>query len=161
MNCTNNSLLPRLAATLLLAGVVILLSITTFAQSKISPVAGTTPEKLENRIRETESTIDLDETVKGTLLEYYRKASSLITQRQSYETAANEFARARESAPEQALVLRKALEKLESEASPQLLPEALVLRPLPELEQQLLSEKASLAALSTRLNELEAVLESQ
>jgi len=138
-----------------------LLSIPASAQSPISPTAGTTPEMLENRTRETEAATDLDETTRATLLELYRKASSQISQHSSHEKNARGFANARESAPEQARVLRKELEQLEAEITPTLLPEELILKPLPELEQQLLSEKANLAALSAKLTVLEEVLESQ
>jgi potassium efflux system protein len=136
-------------------------SVPAPAQSPISQAAGTTPEILENRIKEIEASADLDETIKGTLLDLYRKSSSLISQHRTYETTMDEYARARESAPEKASLLRKELEALEVEITPQVLPEDLILKPLSELEQQLLSEKADLAALSARLTELEAVLESQ
>jgi len=116
---------------------------------------------LENRIKESEAAVDLDETTRGTLLELYRKASSQISQQRNHEKAARGFESARESAPEQARVLRKELEQLEAEITPTILPEDLLLKPLPELEQQLLGEKASLAALSAKLTLLEEVLESQ
>lgn len=148
-------------ALLLVACASTLLLIPAAAQSQESPIEGTTIERIESRIRETEATADLDETTRNTLLEYYRKASSLITQQQRYETSGAEFASARASAPEQARVLRKALEVLEADVMPQTLSEDLRLKPLPELEQQLLREKASLSALSDQLSKLQTLLVSQ
>ena len=161
MSSTDNQFCTRLTAILLIACCAILLSVSALAQSTLSPIAGTTTQALENRISEIEATVDLDSTVKGTLLELYNRISSLISQRSSYETATKEFARARESASEKARQLRADLEKLEAKATPQFLPRELLFKPLPELEQQLLSDKARLAALSANLSELEAVLESQ
>ena len=161
MRPTNHQYLAQLSSILFIVCAAILLSIPAAVQSQESPIAGITIEHLENRIREVEAAADLDETTRNTLLEYYRKTSSLIAEWQRYKTTGDEFASARESAPEQARDLRKELEKLETQAMPKMLSEDLLLKPLPELEQQLLSEKASLSALSEQLNELEALLESQ
>ncbi len=162
MTQTDNQNRTRFTAILLIACSAMLLTIPATAQSPISPIAGTTSEMLEKHISDAEAATDLDETTRSTLLEHYRKASSLISQQQRYETAINEFTHARESAPEKARVLRKELEKLETDiTTPPVLSEDLLLKPLPELEQQLLGEKAKLLALSDRLTELEAVLESQ
>ncbi len=162
MSKTDHQYATILSAILLITLSVMALSEQASAQSPISPIAGTTPEILENRIRETEAAADLDEATRGTLLELYRKASSLISQQQKYQGAADEFTGARESAPEQARILRRELEKLETDSpTPIKLSEVLLLKPLPELEQQLLGEKASLSALSGRLTELEQVLDSQ
>ncbi len=161
MTRTDNQNRTRFTAILLIACSAMLLTIPATAQSPISPVAGTTPEKLENRTREAEAATDLDDATRSTLLELYRKTSGLISQQQRYKKAVDEFTRARESAPEQARVLRKELEDLETDISPPVLSEGLLLKPLPELEQQLLGEKANLSALSDRLTELEEVLESQ
>ena len=84
-----------------------------------------------------------------------------MSQQSHFEKTNGEFARARESAPEQADLLRKELEKLEADSTLRTLPEDLLFKPLPELEQQLLSDKSSLSALSAQLTELEEVLESQ
>jgi potassium efflux system protein len=157
----NNRSPVRLTAILLIACSAMLLSMSASAQSTQSPAAGATPEMIEKRIRETEAVVDLDETTRNALLDLYRKTSSLISRHRDYQTAMNEFVRARESAPEQARLQRNQIEKLEADITPRVLPETLRLKPLPELEQQLLSEKANLAALSASLTELEQVLESQ
>jgi len=150
-----------LLTLLLIACASMLLSIPAAAQSQESPIVGTTIELIETRIRETEAAADINEATRNTLLEYYRKASSLIAKQQRYETSGDEFASARASAPEQARALRKALKALEADIMPQALHEDLPLKPLPELEQQLLGEKASLSALSDQLSKIETLLESQ
>lgn len=150
-----------LLALLLIVCALTLLLIPAAVQSQESPIVGTTIERIETRIRETEASTDLDEGTRNSLLEHYRKASSLIAQQQRYETIGDEFASARESAPEQAHILRKALKALEADIKPQTLPEDLALKSLPELEQQLLGEKSNLSALSDQLSELETLLESQ
>ena len=161
MTLIDNHFRSRPTAILLIACAAILLSAKVPAQSLISPTAGTTPETLEIRIKEANAAVDLDEATKEKLLELYGKASSLISQRRIYATALDEFASARKSATEQARVLREELDSLEIETVPVLLPEELRVKPLPELEQQLLTEKANLAALTARLTVLEELLESQ
>ena len=158
---TSHQYFIQLSSILLIACASILLSVPAAAQSQESPIVGTTIEQLETRIREAEAAADLDEATRNLLLEHYRKASSLIAERQRYKAAGDEFESARESASEQARVLRKELEELETDIAPQLLPQDSSLKPLPELEQQLLSEKVNLSALSDQLGELEALLESQ
>ena len=148
MTRPSNQTLSRSATILLIACSALLLAFPVYAQSPVSPNTGTTIETLENRISETEAANDLDETNKGILLEHYRKAASYISQRQSYAKTLDEFTQARESAPEQARALRKELEKLESDITPHVLSEEMLLRPLSELEQQLLGEKANLSAMS-------------
>jgi potassium efflux system protein len=133
---------------------------TVQAQSEISPEVGVTVELLESRIREVESSSELDEESKKSLLDLYRKSLSQIEQRQSYETATARFAEALESAPKQSAVLREELQALEAE-EPQQLSEPLLVKDLPALEQQLLGEEANQTRLSTRLGELEALLATQ
>jgi len=138
-----------------------MLAMAASAQSSLLSTTAVTPEILENRIKEAETASDLDEASKSKLLELYRRSSNLIAQRRDFETAAKKFARARESAPEQARLLRVEMEVEEAEFFPLPLPRELQFKPLPELEQQLLGEKANLSALSGRLEDLETVLESQ
>ena len=130
------------------------------AQGPIPPAAGTKIELLESRIQETEASSELDEQSKQNLLDLYRKTISLLEQQQTYETATGEFVQALESAPQQSAELRQQLGDLETSAEQQL-PDELSRQPLPQLEQQLLSEKANLSGLSSNLAEIEVSLESQ
>ena len=137
-----------------------LLPSTAQGQAVVSPEAGVTVELLESRAQELEASAELDEKIKQALLDYYRKTISLIEQQQSYEAATEEFIQAREAAPQQSAGLREQLEKLEASAL-QKLPDSLSRKPLPVLEQQLLSEKSDLSGLSNSLAELEVMLEAQ
>ncbi|MDC1286707.1 mechanosensitive ion channel [Gammaproteobacteria bacterium] len=134
--------------------------VVSYAQSVTAPEAGVTAEILEGRIQEVEASPALDEANKSGLLDLYRKSLGLINQRQSYESRALEFTRVRETAPKQASILRGQLEQLE--ALPALtLPAALAKKSLPQLERQLLSEKANLSGLRAKLTESGALLEAQ
>lgn len=130
------------------------------AQSPISSSSGATVELLENRIKQVEASTDLNQPTATALLELYRKAVGFVEETRSHEEAAEKYARAREEAPEQARVLRVELEELETTAVPALT-EGMQDKPLPELEQQLLIEKANLAALKAKLSELDELLEFQ
>jgi len=147
-------------ATLLLLPCLVLLPAVAFAQSTVAPETGVTAEILEGRIQEVEASSGLEEANKSALLDLYRKALGLINQRQSYEASVLEFISIRESAPKQARKLRKQLEQLEARAPPEL-PARLTRESLPKLEQQLLSEKASLSGLRASLTESGALLEAQ
>lgn len=139
-----------LLALLLVLASWSLLFPTVQAQSEISPEVGVTVELLESRIREVESSSELDEESKKSLLDLYRKSLSQIEQRQSYETATARFAEALESAPKQSAVLREELQALEAE-EPQQLSEPLLVKDLPALEQQLLGEDVRTGDSTTRL----------
>jgi len=131
-----------------------------FAQSVATPEVGITAELLEGRIQEVDASSALDEANKSALLDLYRKSLGLINQRQSYASRAMEFSEVRESAPKQAGVLRGQLEQLEALPA-STLPDTLAKKSLPQLEQQLLSEKAFLSGLRASLTEASALLEAQ
>ena len=152
--------LRKIVPVLLLLACWCLLLPTAQAQDPISPESGTKLELLESRIQEIEASSDLDEESKKTLLDLYRKTISLIEQQRTYEAATDDFVKALESAPQQSVELRQQLEILETTAEQQPSDESLR-QPLPQLEQQLLSEKANLSGLSSSLAEIEASLESQ
>ena len=137
-----------------------LLPFPLFAQGAISVDSGTNVEMLQRRLQEAEASDEFEAAVKSGLIDHYRKAISLAEQWRDYEAATAEFVQARESAPQKSALLRKQLEQLEIKA-PQKLPDSLTRKSLPELEQQLLSEKADLTGLNAALVELEAMLESQ
>ena len=149
--------ITRSTARLLTFFWIILLSTTVLAQSTL-PV-GTTQETLDNRIEDAEAAFELDDTTRNSLLELYRKSLSLIDLQRSHEMSMDEFVRARESASDQAKILREELDSPEAKAIPFKLPDSTKRKSLPELEQQLLTEKTNLTALSAELEKLETVLE--
>ena len=131
------------------------------AQEEVPPTeSDISVDMLESRIAETEASKDLDEANKSILLDLYRKSISLIEQRQGFEDATVKFVQARESAPDQTAELRDEIDKLESRPPPKL-PDSLSRKPLPELEQQLLSEKADQTSLGANLAEWETRLDTQ
>jgi len=154
------SLYRKYVVGLLLLPCLVLLPAVAFAQSASIPESGVIAEILEGRIQEVEASSTLDEVSKSILLDLYRKTLGLINQRQSYENRALEFIEIRESAPKQAGELRKQIKQLEARAPPEL-PASLTREPLPQLEQQLISEKATLTGLRASLTESEALLEAQ
>ena len=128
-----------------------------WSQATISTDTAATAELLESRIKEIEASSDPDG---APLLDLYRKSISLIEQRHNYEEATEKFIQARELAPKQSAELRKQLEKLETSVIEKL-PDSLSREALPELQHQLLGEKADLAGLTSTLAGLEAALETQ
>jgi potassium efflux system protein len=119
-----------------------------------------TTEFLESRVQEVDASSELDDADKAALLDLYRKSISLIEQRRGYQEATKRFTAARESAPREAARLRDELEKLEAGEAPKL-SDSLARKPLPELEQQLLGEKAEMSGLATTLAETETRLDTQ
>ena len=150
----------KIVFSFLLLYCLVTLPLAGLAQSSTAPETGVTTEILEGRIQEVEASSDLEEADKSVLLDLYRKSQGLVNQRASYETGALEFIELRESAPRQASKLRKEIEQFEALGPPEL-PASLTREPLPRLEQQLLSEKASLAGLRASLTESESLLEAQ
>lgn len=160
---TLSTLVPRLLNLWLLLFVISGIGLSPMelsAQATVSTDASPTVNILESRIRQIESTNEIDANGKSILLEFYRRSLDLIRQRQNYEHITGKFVKARESAPRESASLRKQLEKLESKPG-QKPPDSLLRKTLPRLEQQLLSEKADLTVLSTQLAEIESSLEIQ
>jgi potassium efflux system protein len=146
--------------TFLLLLTIGLAPVAGFAQSVATPEVGIEAEILEGRIQEVDASSALDEANKSALLDLYRKSLGLIDQRQSYESRAVEFSEVRKTAPKQASVLREQLEQLEARPA-STLPATLAKKSLPQLERQLLSEKALLSGLRASLTEAGALLEAQ
>ncbi len=115
-------------------------------------------DELNAKIEEIEAAQDLDEAVKGKLVELYRQALRQLERVRSNESSAKAFEEARKTAPEETAALRKKLEQ--AEAKP-VTPEALKITnrtSLGDLEQRLVKEKANLAAVETKLAEVEKSL---
>ena len=131
-----------------------------YAQSVTVVESGVTAQILEGRIQEVDASPALDKANKSALLNLYRKSLGLISQRQSYESRVLEFTDIRETAPQQATTLRGQLEQLEARKPPSL-PTSLQKKLLSQLDQLLLSEKAYLSGLGSRLAEASARLEAK
>jgi len=129
-------------------------------QSSLPSETRATIEMLESRLQEVKASTDLDESNQTQLLDLYRKAISLVEQQRTHEAATQKFIKARDSAPKQSALLREQLEDLEAEAPLKLL-DSLSSEALPQLEQQLLSEKADLTGLANSVAGLEVLQETQ
>jgi potassium efflux system protein len=124
------------------------------------PSPTVTPDILKTKLQEVEATAGLDEAVKGKLTELYRKALSQLETSRSYNAAAQAFIQARETASAEAKAVRQKLERAER-TEPEVKLSVSEKTPLPEVEQQLLKEKANLAAVEAKLAELEEHLAVQ
>jgi len=150
-------LIRKIPRALLLLAALALLPLQAWSQADIATDTAATAEMLESRIKEIEASSDPDG---APLLDFYHKSISLIEQRRNYEESTQKFIQARELAPKQSAQIRNQLEKLEASVIAKL-PESLSRKALPELEQQLLGEKANLAGFTRTLAGLEASLEAQ
>lgn len=152
--------LSGLTAMLLLLLSVGLLPSLALAQSIAASGVGTTLEVLQKRIQAVEAATEMAETTRTSLLEFYRRAVSMIEQRHSFDEAADNFIRAREVAPRESIAIRNEIKRLES-SKPAAVDASLSRQPLSALEQLLLSNKAELTTLRNRLAEFEELLSSQ
>ena len=130
------------------------------AQTVLATETQVVVEMLESRIQAVDASGDLDETNKALLLDLYRKSISLIEQRAVFDAAVIGYSRAQKSAPAESADSRRQLDRLQTK-TPKTLSNKRKRQSLPELQQQLLSEKADLTRLRTDLEELQAMLTTQ
>lgn len=126
----------------------------------VSPAAEVSRQAVEARINEVESSTNLDEDARTGLIESYRRTLGFLEATRSSSTAADAFAQARETAPEETQRIRDELERagtesvtveldLADDASAQ------------EIEQRLQLERANQAAVAAKLANLEQQLAAQ
>ena len=159
---------PRLLASLL----AILLLGPLFLGG-IAPVASAPPvvsvpaeqvisaDEINAKIKEIEATLDMDEGLKGKLIEIYRQALRQLERIRSNESLARAFAEATRTAPGETQALRKKLEGVEPEPFTLQMLKITDKTPLTDLEQRLVKEKASLTALETKLADIEKSLSDE
>ena len=115
------------------------------ATDPTAPVIGTsvtvTPEIITAQLKEVEASTELDDAIKGTLTELYRKALSNLEKERASTQAAKSFSKALETTPSELKVAKKELEKLKQDAQPVTL-KVSEKTPFDEVEQALLNEKA-------------------
>ena len=122
-----------------------------------SPSSSVSPKTLQAKIKEVETSTSLDEEARAKLLELYRLALSYEEAARSNAAAAQAFAQARKAAPAEAKKIRRALEKARK-ASPKVKVKVSRRTPIAEIEQQLLKEKANLAAVEAKLADIQQQL---
>ena len=120
-----------------------------------------TADELNASIKEVEAAQDMEEGLKGKLVELYRQALRQLERLRSNESSARAYEEARKTAPNETQALRKKLE--ESEPKPVTLQTLKITdkTSLSELEQRLVKEKANLTALEAKLSETEKALDDE
>ena len=118
-----------------------------------------TGEVLNARLKEVEASTSLDEETKASLTEVLNRAlGNLGTVRTNKETS-NNYIQARKTAPEQAAEIHQKLER-DKETATEVSVNVTETSPFEEIEQELLQEKANLAAVQAKLDDIETLLES-
>lgn len=109
---------------------------------------------VESRIEEVQAATDLDEETRAALIETYRGILGYLEIARANSAAADKFAQARESAPEETGRLRDALEKAQAD-SPTVELDIATDVSAREIEQRLQLERANQAAVEARVNNIE------
>ncbi len=128
-----------------------------------STEAGTplvTAATVNARLKEVEASTDLDETTKGTLTSLLTKTLGSLEAVRSNDAAMEAYQQALQTAPQQADEIRGKLDKAavaDSEVSIKSTEDS----PFEEIEQELLQEKANLAAVKEKLSDVEEQLARQ
>ncbi|SDY08442.1 potassium efflux system protein [Allochromatium warmingii] len=162
-----SSPLFRLGAVLLV--VLSGLSLNLYAQdaastsSSRSAAATSTPlptqSQIEAQIKLLEASTSLDETLKSSLIELYRRALVNVSEIEKFDARRTELADALKAAPKQTQALQKTLERETSagSAKPPKLPTGLT---SDQLSQRLNQAQAETAAQELRVNELNQLIDA-
>ena len=124
------------------------------------PTSSVTPDTLNAKIKEVETSTELDDATKAPLIEKYRKALSFLETARANKSAAEAFLHARETAPEEAKTIREDIEKV-AQTDPAGELGVSSTSSLTEIEQRLLKEKANQAAVQAKLKEFDDQLASE
>ncbi|MEA2092970.1 MAG: mechanosensitive ion channel, partial [Pseudomonadota bacterium] len=114
-------------------------------------------ETIKAKLEEVKASTDLEEASKTTLTELYQKALTFQEEMASSTSNTTIYKQARESAPAEAQVIREKLEAAQQNPK-EVTPGVSDDTPLPEVEQELLKQKADSAAVEAKLNGLEGQL---
>jgi len=137
--------------------------VTQAAEPVASTDAGTPPvttETVNARLKEVEASTDLDETTKGTLTSLLTKTLGNLEAVRTNDAATEAYQQALQTAPQQTDKIREKLDKAtaaDSEVSIKSSKDS----PFLEIEQELLQEKANLAAVKEKLSDIEDQLAMQ
>lgn len=113
---------------------------------------------LDSKVKEVESSVDLDDNTKARLIELYRKAMASLEATKSYDAKATSYTKALQNAPTQTAELRKQIEALQARTTepPKPLPTNLG---IDELEQRLAKEQSDAAAIKAKVDQIEKDLD--
>lgn len=123
-------------------------------------IPGDLQKVLESKIEEVSAATAMDEQTKATLTELYRRALTNLNQAQNYQSDADLFTQARQSAPAETEKIRLTLEKRE-EITPETVLDLSEDVTQSELETLLEKERADLAAVEAKLSDIKKRLENQ
>ena len=147
-----------IVALALCAGLLLPGAMPLWAQDT-GPTAVSAP-LIEQRIKEIEAASDIDDETKLRLEEQYRRALGYLEAAEASKETRQQFASARETAPELAKKERDTLTKLEEE-QPEVQLDIPEDAPASDIEQLLNQEKANRAAVDAKLNDLEQRLKTE
>ncbi len=122
-----------------------------------NPVVSATADIITAQLNEVEASTELDEVLKSTLTQYYRKSLSHLEKERVSLQAGKSFSSALKKTPSELKVARKALETLKQKDLAVTL-KVFESSPIADIEQALLNEKVYQAKVSIKLNEIEKQL---
>ena len=136
------------------------LCMTSFqsAAQELTSNTEVSPQVIEARIQEAQANTDLDEQARTALIEHYRRALGFIETARADAAKADAFARAGESAPDEARVIHEQLAQAGTAALISNLADDASAR---EIDQHLQKERANQAAVSAKLAGLEQQLAAE
>lgn len=130
------------------------------AGKKTSTLPKVTKQLIQAQLEQLETATDLNDEMKAQLTDLYRKALSYLEAKSSYDESARTYRHARKTADQEARTLRKKMERVASKPPEKEL-RVSEKNPLPEIEQQLFTEKANLSAVEAKLTDIEQQLRAQ
>ncbi|HYQ73486.1 MAG TPA: hypothetical protein VET88_16370, partial [Gammaproteobacteria bacterium] len=130
------------------------------AQSSDTAVQLVTVATVEARLKEVDASTDLDETTKGTLTSLLTKTLGYLEAVRTNDAATASYKQALQTAPQQTDALREKLDKASAEDAVANI-ESTADSPFEDIEQELLQEKANLAAVKEKLANIEDQLATQ
>jgi potassium efflux system protein len=119
-----------------------------------------TAETINARLKEVEASTDLDETTKGTLTSLLTKTLGSLEAMRSNDAATEAYQQALHTAPQETDKIREMLDKAAVEDS-EVTIKSTQNSPFEDIEQELLQEKANLAAVKEKLSDIEEQLALQ
>ena len=141
----------------LLTVIILLFSFTPVLHAEEAVSTVSTPS-IENKIKEIKDATGIDEESKAKLIDRYQKTLGFLEAEKKNNAAAINYLGAINKTPEKILKIREELEKQASSKTTPVIGKTTEKSSLAELEQRLLSEKANLATVQSKHNELKQKL---
>ena len=127
------------------------------AGARLPPV---TVDTVRAKIKESADYTEIDEVARNKLIERYRKTLSFLETAEANQATTDSYRKSRKTAPDEARKLSDKLEAvLKTEAEIEI--KVTDTSPLEAINQELISEKANLAAVSAKLTQIESELATE